>query len=71
MAIYKTIYLHRVRQRFVIYFYSEITENNETTLCKTIDGIVADVSVFVHVSGLTEGRPVEEIVRIFIEAHFV
>lgn len=35
-----------------------------------INGIVADISVCLfHVSGVAEGRPVEKVVRIFIEAY--
>lgn len=38
-------------------------------MCKIIDILVADVTVFFQVSGMTKGRPVDEVVRIFIEAY--
>lgn len=45
-------------QKFEIYFfYSETAENNVTKLCKNINSIIANVSDFFHVSGVTEGRP--------------
>lgn len=34
-----------------------------------INDIVADISMFFHVSDVAEGRPVEKVVRIFIEAY--
>lgn len=42
-------------------------QNSVKIFCKITIGIVADVSVFFYVSGVTERRPVEEVARIFIE----
>lgn len=51
------------------FFYSETTENNVTKLSKIINSIVADDLVFFHVSGVTEGHLLDEVVRILIEAY--
>lgn len=49
-----------------IFFYSKTTVHNATKLCKIVIGILVDVLVFFRVSEVTEVRPVEYVVIIFI-----
>lgn len=62
--------LYRVGQKSGINFvYFKTSENNVTKHCRIIHEILADTWVFFRVSGVTEGRPVEEVVGIVIEAY--
>lgn len=62
--------MYRVGQKWNILFYSKTIENILKKLRKIINGIGEDVLVFYfHVFGETKGRPVKEVMKIFIEAY--
>lgn len=62
--------VYRVGRNWNILFYSKTIENILKKLCKIINGIGEDVLVFYfHVFGVTKGHPVEEVVKIFIQAY--
>lgn len=52
---------------WITFFFSENSVNiNMTKPCKSSNGIEADVSVFFNFAGVTEGCPIEKVMRCFI-----